>query len=182
MHSGPDAPSEWILRWSPLVPPGARLLDLACGAGRHLRWFAGRGVQTLGVDRSPEAVQAAQACGEGLLADLENAPWPLPGRRFDAVVVTNYLHRPLLPRIVESLAPGGLLLYETFALGQETVGRPSRPEFLLRPGELLGACQGLHVLAYEDGWLPAPRRVQRIAALAISDFVPKNTGPLHPHG
>ena len=175
------------------MPPGARLLDLACGGGRHLRWFAARGVRTTGVDRAPDAVAAAREVGEGLLADLEGAPWPLAGRVFDAVVVTHYLHRPLLPDIVASVAPGGVLLYETFAAGQETVGRPLRPDFLLQPGELLAACAKLHVVAYEDGWLPQPRRVQRIVARrpsggdgdrmpALAPCAPADTGPLHPGG
>ena len=185
--------SEWVLRWSYLIPPGATLLDLACGSGRHSRWFAARGVRVTGVDQDPQAVAAAAAVGEGLLADLENATWPLPGRRFDAVIVTNYLHRPLLPHIVASVAPGGLLVYETFAQGQETIGRPSRPEFLLAPGELLQACAGLHTVAYEDGWRQPPRRVQRIvarrapadgspAAPPLADPAPGYTGPLQPNG
>jgi len=143
------------------------VLDLACGSGRHLRWLAARGWQLTGVDRDAAAAEPLRALAEIVVADLEGAPWPLPGRRFDAVVVTNYLWRPLLPRIVESLADGGLLIYETFAVGNETVGRPSRPDFLLQPGELLRATQGLRVVAYEDGFLAAPPRfVQRIAAAA----------------
>lgn len=103
---------------------------------------------------------------EAVLADIENGPWPFAGRIFDAVVVTNYLWRTLLPVIVHSLAPGGVLLYETFAIGNETVGKPSRPDFLLQHGELLTACAGLHVVAYEDGFLATPPRfVQRIAAV-----------------
>lgn len=166
MHPEISPPSDWIVRWSHLVPAGATLLDLACGSGRHARWFASRGARVTGVDRDPLAVAAAAAAsaGVGIAADLEGAPWPLPGQSFDAVVVTNYLHRPLLPQILASLAPGGLLLYETFAVGQETVGRPTRGAFLLAPGELLVACAGLHVIAYEDGWTDPPRRVQRIAA------------------
>jgi hypothetical protein len=101
-----------------------------------------------------------------IVADIEAGPWPLPGRRFDAVLVTNYLWRPLLPLIIDSVATGGVLLYETFADGQQTVGRPSRPDFLLQPGELLAACAGLHVVAYEHGFLPQPDRyVQRIVAI-----------------
>lgn len=161
--------SEWVRRWSHLVPPDAQVLDLACGAGRHMRWFAERGHTVLGLDRAPEALQSAAAFGEVLACDLEAAPWPLPDRTFGAVVVTNYLWRALLPRIVASVAPGGLLLYETFAQGNETVGRPVNPDFLLAPGELLHACQGLHVVAYEDGTLDNPERfVQRIAALRVS--------------
>ena len=152
------------------------MLDLACGSGRHLRWLAARGWQLTGVDRDAAAAEPLRALAEIVVADLEGAPWPLPGRRFDAVVVTNYLWRPLLPRIVESLADGGLLIYETFAVGNETVGRPSRPDFLLQPGELLRATQGLRVVAYEDGFLAAPPRfVQRIAAAAP---LPGAAGPL----
>ncbi|MCZ2496282.1 methyltransferase domain-containing protein [Xylophilus sp. Kf1] len=188
-----DAPSGWVRRWAHLVPAGATLLDVACGSGRHLRWFAERDVRVTGVDRSPEAVAAAQAVGVGLLADLETGDWPLPGRRFDAVLVTHYLHRPLVPAIVASVAAGGVLIYETFAQGQETVGRPARSDFLLAPGELLTACQGLQVVAYEDGWLPLPRRVQRIVARrapadgetvasALEAPAPPPTRPLHPRG
>jgi len=120
----------------------------------------------VGVDRSAEALAACDGLGELLLADIENGPWPLAGRQFGAVVVTNYLWRPLLPTIVDSVAAGGVLVYETFALGNETVGRPARPEFLLAPGELLGACQGLRVVAYEDGFLDEPARfVQRVTAV-----------------
>lgn len=186
-------PSDWVKRWAHLVSAGATLLDVACGSGRHLRWFAMRGVRVTGVDRSPEAVAAAQSVGTGLLADLETDAWPLPGLTFDAVLVTNYLHRPLLPAIVASVAPGGVLIYETFAQGQETVGRPARSDFLLAPGELLVACEGLHVVAYEDGWLPAPRRVQRIvarrapadgspAAPALNETLAPHAGPLHLRG
>jgi SAM-dependent methyltransferase len=159
-------PSPWVVRWSHLVPPGAPVLDVACGHGRHLRWFAGRGHPVTGVDRSAEALQTAAGLGETIQADIENGPWPLAGRRFGGVVVTNYLWRPLLPAIVASVAPGGVLIYETFAAGNETVGKPSRPDFLLQPGELLAACSGLRVVAYEDGFLDPPARfVQRIAAI-----------------
>ncbi|MFM8590700.1 MAG: class I SAM-dependent methyltransferase, partial [Limnohabitans sp.] len=130
MH-GTEAPSGWIVRWSHLVPAEGRVMDLACGAGRHMQWFAGRGHPVLGVDCHSEALDRACAFGPTLLADLEHAPWPLPGQTFDAVVVTNYLWRPLWPHVLESIAAGGVLLYETFARGQETVGRPSRPEVLL---------------------------------------------------
>lgn len=164
-HAG-LAPSPWVQRWSALVPAGASVLDLACGHGRHLRWFAQRGCRVTGVDRDAAALRSSDGLGELITADVENGPWPLPGRRFDAVVVTNYLWRALLPTLVASVAGGGVLIYETFAAGNETVGKPSRPDFLLRPGELLQACAGLRIVAYEDGFLDAPPRfVQRIAAV-----------------
>lgn len=165
MH-GTEQASAWVQRWSHLAPTGAPMLDVACGGGRHLRWFAALGHPTTGVDRSPEAVQAAALVGEGLCADIENHPWPLAGRQFGVVVVTHYLWRPLLPAIVASVAPGGVLIYETFAAGNETVGKPARPDFLLQHGELLTACAGLRIVAYEDGYLDAPERfVQRIVAV-----------------
>jgi SAM-dependent methyltransferase len=165
MH-GTEETSPWIQRWSHLVPAGGAVLDVACGRGRHLRWFAGRGHPVTGVDRDEQALATLKGLGEAVHADIENGPWPFAGRQFAGVVVTNYLWRALMPRIVEALAPGGVLLYETFAQGNETVGKPSRPEFLLAPGELLQAAQGLRVVAYEDGFLEQPPRfVQRIAAV-----------------
>ncbi|HWI81931.1 class I SAM-dependent methyltransferase [Ramlibacter sp.] len=166
MH-GTESPSAWVQRWSHLVPAGAAVLDVACGQGRHMRWFAGRGHPVTGIDRAPEALEAARGLGEAVPADLEDgSPWPLPGRTFGAVVVTNYLWRPVFPALRQSVAPGGVLIYETFALGNETVGRPARPDFLLQHGELLRLADGLHVVAYEDGFLEEPPRfVQRIAAV-----------------
>jgi SAM-dependent methyltransferase len=159
-------PSPWIVRWSHLLAPVAGVLDVACGSGRHMRWFAERGHAVTGVDRSQEAVDAAASFGHAVLADIETGPWPFEGQRFGAVVVTNYLWRPRLADIVAAVAPGGVLLYETFAAGNEQVGKPSRPDFLLQPGELLAACAGLRVVAYEDGFLCDPERfVQRIAAV-----------------
>ena len=157
-------------RWSHLVAPQARVLDVACGAGRHVRWFAQRGCRVTGVDRDGAAMQALANLAEIVVADIENAPWPLPGRSFDAVVVTNYLWRDLLPMLMASVANGGVLIYETFAAGNETVGKPSNPAFLLRPGELLKAMRSLRVVAFEDGFETAlnnsaPRFVQRIVAV-----------------
>jgi SAM-dependent methyltransferase len=164
-HAG-TAASPWVQRWSALIPAGASVLDVACGSGRHLRWFAQRGCRVTGVDRDAAAIESLQGVGELLVADIENGPWPWPGRQFDAVVVTNYLWRPLLATLVGSVAPGGVLIYETFALGNEMVGKPSNPDFLLRPGELLQAAQGLRVLGYEDGFLATPERfVQRLCAV-----------------
>lgn len=163
---GAGTPSDWIVRWSRLVPGGASVLDVACGSGRHLRWFAARGCRVTGVDRNAGALQSLAGVGELVEADIEGGAWPLAGRRFDAVVVTNYLWRGLMPTIVDSVAEGGVLLYETFSAAQATVGKPSNPDFLLQPGELLRLAQGLRVVAYEDGFLDGPPRfVQRIAAV-----------------
>ena len=165
MH-GTEQASPWIMRFSHLVAPGGAVLDLACGRGRHMRWFAARGHPVTGVDRDADALSTLAAVGETLQADIENGPWPLAGRQFAAVVVTNYLWRPLFPRILEAVTPGGVLLHETFAQGNETVGKPSRPDFLLAPGELLRAYGELRVVAFEDGFLPDPDRfIQRIAAV-----------------
>jgi SAM-dependent methyltransferase len=157
------------------------VLDVACGSGRHLQWFAARGHSVVGVDQSIAAAAAEVPTAQLVQADIENGPWPLRGvtdpRQFGAVVVTNYLWRPLLPTLLQSLAPGGLLLYETFAAGNETVGRPARPDFLLQPGELLRVCAGMQVVAYENGFLDNPARfVQRIAAFAPALPVPGGTG------
>lgn len=152
---GDEEASAWVRRWSHLLPANAKVLDLACGRGRHARWFHALGHRILALDRSPEALAAiglpADRC-ETLLADIEGGPWPLAGRQFDAVVVTNYLWRPLLPALLDTIAPGGVLIYETFAAGNETVGKPSRPDFLLQPGELLRVCRDLRTVAFEDGF------------------------------
>jgi SAM-dependent methyltransferase len=141
-------PSDWVRRWAPLVTRGP-VLDVASGAGRHARFFASRGWDVVAVDRE------AQALPEGVTfvkADLEDAsPWPFEGQRFGGIVVTNYLHRPLLPVLAQSLAEDGVLIYETFMLGNEKFGRPSNPDFLLRPGELLQAFASLTVAAFEQG-------------------------------
>ena len=159
-------PAAWVRRWSTLVAPGATVLDVACGAGRHVRWFAARGCKVTAIDRDNAALQPLRSVGEIVSADLENAPWPLPDRRFDAVVVTRYLWRELLPTLVDALAEGGVLIYETFATGNESVGRPANPDFLLRPGELLDAARSLRVVAYEEGFLSSPERfMQRIVAV-----------------
>jgi SAM-dependent methyltransferase len=165
MH-GTEEASSWIRRWAHLVPADAAVLDVACGHGRHLRFFSDLGHAVTGVDRDEQAVASLATLGEVVCADIENGPWPFTGRTFDAVVVTNYLWRPLMPAILACVAPGGVLLYETFSAGNESVGKPSRPDFLLRPGELLAVCEGLRVVAFEDGFLPdPPRYVQRVAAV-----------------
>jgi SAM-dependent methyltransferase len=168
-----QTPSEWVQRWTHLVQPESSVLDVACGHGRHMRWFSEQGHVVTGVDRSGEAGVDAAQWGEFCLADIESEPWPLRSsetgtnapRQFDVVVVSNYLWRPLMPTVLQSVRPGGLLIYETFAVGNETVGKPSRPDFLLRRGELLECCQGMHIHAYEDLRLEGPARfVQRITA------------------
>ena len=179
-HAG-LAPSPWVQRWSALVPAGAAVLDVACGSGRHTRWFAARGARVTALDRDAAALDALRdVAAEIVAADIEAGPWPLAGRRFDAVVVTNYLWRALLPTLVASVAAGGVLIYETFARGNEAFGKPSNPDFLLAPGELLDAVRGaLRVVAYEDGLLDAPPRcVQRIAALREAPGAPPRRAAL----
>lgn len=167
-----DTPSEWVTRFAPLIPRG-EVLDLACGAGRHARMLAAFGHPVVALDR--DAALLALAAGQGvtpLQRDLEDGTtWPFAPGRFAAIVVTNYLHRPLFPSLLASVAPGGLLLYETFAFGNERFGKPSNPDFLLAPGELLERVQSdadhsWHVIAYEDCYLdqPKPAMVQRICA------------------
>lgn len=167
-----ERPSAWVRRWSHLLPAGARVLDVACGRGRHMRWLASQGHAVTGVDRDAQALAGLADIGTCVQADIENCPWPLAGQRFDAVLVTNYLWRPLLPTLLASVQPGGLLIYETFAHGQQNIGRPARPEFLLQPGELLHWClrPDWRVVGFEDGLEPASadraaRCVQRIAAM-----------------
>jgi SAM-dependent methyltransferase len=131
-----------------------------------MRHFAELGHPVTGVDRNPEAIAAVSPLGEAVCADIENGPWPLAGRSFGGVVVANYLWRPLWPHILDSLAPQGVLIYETFSVGNESVGKPSRPDFLLHTAELLAMCQDLRVVAFEEGFLAQPDRfVQRIVAV-----------------
>ncbi|RKP51212.1 class I SAM-dependent methyltransferase [Trinickia fusca] len=164
-----SGPSEWIVRWSHLVAPGAAVLDVAAGSGRHARWFAARGHGVTAIDRDITALRGIAGV-QPVEADLEDgSPWPLgQTQRFGAVVVTNYLHRPLMAQLFAALTPGGILLYETFARGNETVGKPSNPAFLLAPGELLEMVRGtLRVVAFEDGFSAAqrPAFIQRICAV-----------------
>lgn len=165
-HPLPDRPSAWVTRFAGLVAPGGAVLDVACGGGRHARLFAERGHAVTAVDRDVSALHG-RAGLEIVAADLEDgSPWPLPGRRFAAVVVTNYLWRPLFPTLVSSLAAGGVLIYETFGQGNERFGRPRNPDHLLRPGELLSLVDGvLTVVAFEAGITAQPAVVQRLCAV-----------------
>lgn len=165
-----QAPSPWVVRWATLIRSGGEVLDLACGHGRHARYLAERGCRVTAVDRDPAALAALATVPSvrTVQADLEGAPWPLGGAAFDGVVVTNYLHRPLFDALAASLAPGGVLIYETFMQGNERYGKPSNPDFLLRPGELGDAWRGrLEVVAFEQGRVarPKPAVVQRVCAL-----------------
>ena len=163
-------PSQWIARWANTIRPQGMVLDLACGTGRHTRLLLERGFSVLAVDRDLAGMAdlAGQARLETLHIDLEDgAGWKLGARKFDGIVVANYLHRPIMSDIVAAVGPGGMLIYETFALGNERFGKPSNPDFLLRPGELLEwAVPALTVLGYEqvltDG--PRPALMQRLAA------------------
>lgn len=160
-------PSPWVQRWVGWIRPGGAVLDVACGSGRHSRLLSRLGFEVDAVDRAPELFDRPPPNVRLLGADLEGAAWPYPGRRFDGVVVANYLHRPLMPTLIESLERGGVLVYETFALGNERFGKPSNPAFLLQPGELLEAVRGkLRVIAYEDLVVddPRPAAVQRLCA------------------
>ena len=164
MHAPTELPSAWVARWAPLVERGP-VLDVACGAGRHAMVFAERGFEVLAVDRDEQALPGSIRF---VRADLEDgSPWPWPGKRFAAIVVTNYLHRPLFPRLVDSLDEGGVLIYETFMAGNERYGRPSNPDFLLRPGELLEAFGTLTVVAFEQGTVERPKKaaLQRICVI-----------------
>ncbi len=174
-HSQVDTVSAWVRRFAPLVAPAGVVLDLACGSGRHARYFASLGYSVVAVDRDVAAIASLSQAVPSIaarVADLEGAPWPYAGCLYAGIVVTNYLHRPLFSLLRESLAPGGVLIYETFMLGNERYGRPSKPEFLLRQNELLTAFgDTLSVVAFEQGqvMLPKPAVVQRVCLVNTED-------------
>lgn len=163
------SPSPWVVRFAPLIPAGGRVLDLACGRGRHARYLAGLGYRVEAVDQDAEALASLAGIAgiETRHQDLEGGGWPYFGQAFDGVVVTNYLYRPLLPQIMSLLNENAVLIYETFMAGNELLGKPENPAFLLRKGELLEAVRGrLNVVAFEQGRVeePRPAMIQRICA------------------
>ena len=163
------AASPWVVKHASRIRKNARVLDLACGSGRHALHLASLGLQVIAVDRDVSLLRAQQLPADLTLleADLENAPWPFGEKEFDAIIVTNYLHRPLFSKMIATLKTDGILIYETFAMGNEKFGKPSNPAFLLQPGELLDVVRGkMRVIAYEDDYveLPKPAMIQRICA------------------
>jgi SAM-dependent methyltransferase len=175
--AGLGLPSGWVRRFAHLVPKGGRVLDMAAGGGRHTRFMVERGHPVTSVDRNLNGMQdLAGRNGITLIeADLEADAWPLTAQRFDAIIVTNYLYRPLLPILQDWLTPGGVLIYETFAEGNQAFGSPSNPDFLLRPNELLTIFSPhLMVVGFEQGivYTPRPASIQRIAAVAGQVPVP----------
>lgn len=167
------APSPWILRWAHLVRPGGRILDVAAGHGRHARTLAGLGFRLIAADIDTTGLKDAPPGVEVLAVDLENGAWPFPDGAFDAIVVANYLHRPHFPHLARSLADRGVLIFETFGQGNERLGRPRNPDFLLAPGELLSAFDGvLDIVAYEHGEERLPRPAVRQRLCAIKGLTP----------
>ncbi len=169
-HQHLDQPSSWVERWAHRVPAGGTVLDVACGGGRHARFFAQHNHAVDAVDRDAAALAMLQSVPgiNTFCTDIESGAWPCTGRSYAGVIVTNYLYRPLIPTLLSALTPGGALIYETFAIGNERYGRPANPDFLLRHGELLELVRGrLRVIAYEDVYVdvPKPAMIQRICAL-----------------
>ena len=181
-HPMLDLPSLWVQRFSPLISAG-EVLDLACGGGRHARLLAALGHPVLAVDCDPTAL--ARAAGPGIVtlqADLEAAGWPFGVDRFAGIVVTNYLHRPLMADMVRSLAPDGVLIYETFGFGNGEFGKPSNPDFLLAPGELLewAGSHDLRVVAFEDGRVATPKAAMLQRLCAVKRDFPRAAALLAP--
>lgn len=156
----PQAPAPWVQRFAERIPPSAHVLDLACGSGRHTRFMLARGHRVTAVDRDVGDLEETAPASHlsAITADLEAGPWPFADCRFDAVIVCNYLHRPLFRHIAEAVAPGGVLLYSTFACGNERFGHPRNPDFLLRENELLWFARvGFTLHAFEHGRVDSPR-------------------------
>jgi len=183
-----DTPSPWIARFAPLVRAGGRVIDVACGQGRHARFFAARGAQVVAVDRDPAALVSLAGLPNVAVRqlDLEGDAWPLGGIDFDAVVVANYLYRPRFDALLDLVAEDGVLLYETFAAGNEAYGRPSNPAFLLAPGELAERTRArLTIVAFEQGRVVASGRsamVQRLAAVGPGRAWPPELPQRPPQG
>lgn len=177
-----QSPSVWVRRFSHLIASGGRVLDVACGGGRHSRYLRDLGLSVVAVDRDTRALQSLRGLDriEPVEADIESGPWPFRDGTFDAVVVTHYLWRPLLPHLVAALRDNGVLIYETFAIGNEKLGRPANPDFLLRRNELLERLMPqLQVVAFEQGLvtLPKPAVIQRICAVrGGQDWAPLDRG------
>lgn len=169
-HVGALTPSPWVTRFASMIAAGGEVLDFACGSGRHTRWLASKGFRIEAVDQDAVALELLAGVPHVATreADLEEGPWPYAGRHFDGIIVTNYLFRPRLPLLLTALNPGGVLIYETFMQGNERFGKPSNPEFLLAPNELLARLgQGWSIVAFEQGEVetPKPAVIQRICAI-----------------
>lgn len=185
-HLRMSDPGDWMVRFQSLIRRGGSVLDLAAGGGRHTRFFLDAGHKVTALDRTIEPLAPLAGRAELIEADLEDgSPWPLAGRTFDAVVVVNYLWRPLFPMLLDALAPGGVLLYETFARGNEVYSRPRNPDHLLRAGELLDlAHERLQIVAYEHGIVEGnecPGVKQRIAAVNDLGASTRGDGEPSPH-
>lgn len=171
----PNAVSRWVERWAPLIPKHGRVLDLACGNGRHARYLNDLGFSVIATDIKASALASLEpvATIETLRADLEGEEWPFPGQSFDGIVVVNYLHRPLLRKLAQALNARGVLIYASFAQGNQRYGRPSNPDYLLRPGELLNVFDPLlNVVAYEFGVESEPRPAVRQRICAVNSDAP----------
>lgn len=187
-HLSITQPSPWVARWAHLIAKGGSVLDLAAGGGRHGRWLLTQDFSVTLVDKNAEPLAdlQGQAGADVVITDLEDgSPWPLEGRTFNAIVVVNYLHRDLFARLIASLKPGGVLIYETFALGNEEFSRPRNPDHLLRSGELLDAVSGaLQIVAYEHGLVQnadIPGVKQRLVAVNDLKLSTREDGQPAPH-